>query len=383
VGNIKYFDYAASCPLDRGAADAYIKASTEYFGNTRSLHDTGSAAEGLLENCRMELAGILGVKSEGIYFTSGGSESNFLAIDALLSASEKSGKHIITGIAEHSSIHSALEKLRIKDGYEITKIPFGADGRIDLKKLSSSIRDDTVLVAIQHGNPEIGTLQPLLEISELCMERQILLHSDCVHTFGKTDLKDVARFADSLSFSAHKFYGPKGVGGVYLKPGMRWSSFLPGVSHEKGFRPGTVNLPGVVGMTVAAQKAYVNLSKHNSHFQMLREVLLKELEPAQEKFAVYDFSGSYQLPSTLGLRLKGVEGQYVMLECNRLGFAISTGSACSTGMQSVSKTMEALGVTDKKGKEFIRISFGWNTSAEDAKALGEKLAILARELVPL
>lgn len=383
MGNIKYFDYAASCPLDRGAADAYIKASTEYFGNTRSLHDTGSAAEGLLENCRMELAGILGVKSEGIYFTSGGSESNFLAIDALLSASEKSGKHIITGIAEHSSIHSALEKLRIKDGYEITKIPFGADGRIDLKKLSSSIRDDTVLVAIQHGNPEIGTLQPLLEISELCMERQILLHSDCVHTFGKTDLKDVARFADSLSFSAHKFYGPKGVGGVYLKPGMRWSSFLPGVSHEKGFRPGTVNLPGVVGMTVAAQKAYVNLSKHNSHFQMLREVLLKELEPAQEKFAVYDFSGSYQLPSTLGLRLKGVEGQYVMLECNRLGFAISTGSACSTGMQSVSKTMEALGVTDKKGKEFIRISFGWNTSAEDAKALGEKLAILARELVPL
>ncbi|MCM3093270.1 MULTISPECIES: IscS subfamily cysteine desulfurase [unclassified Cytobacillus] len=383
MGNIKYFDYAASCPLDREAADAYIKASTEYFGNTRSLHDTGSAAEGLLENCRMELAGILGVKSEGIYFTSGGSESNFLAIAALLSASEKAGKHIITGIAEHSSIHSVLEKLRFKDGYEITKIPFGTDGRMDLKKLSSAIREDTVLVTIQHGNPEIGTLQPLIEISELCRERQILLHSDCVHTFGKADLKEAARFADSLSFSAHKFYGPKGIGGVYLRPDMRWSSFLPGVSHEKGLRPGTVNLPGVVGMTVAAQKAYANLSKHNSHFQMLREVLLKELEPAHEKFTVYDFSGSYQLPSTLGLRLKGVEGQYVMLECNRLGFSISTGSACSTGLQTVSKTMEALGVTDKRGKEFIRISFGWNTSAEDAKALGEKLAILASELVPL
>ena len=383
VGYIKYFDYAASCPLDKEAADAYIKASTEYFGNSRSLHDTGSAAEGLLENCRMELAGILSVKSEGIYFTSGGTESNFLAIDALLSASEKSGKHIITGIAEHSSIHSILEKLRLEKGYEITKIPFGADGRIDLKKLSSAFRDDTVLVTIQHGNSEIGTLQPLLEISELCRERQILLHSDCVHSFGKSDLKEVARFADSLSFSAHKFYGPKGVGGVYLKPGMRWCSFLPGVSHEKGFRPGTVNLPGVVGMTVAAQKAYVNLNKHNSHFQMLREVLLKELEDAQEKFVIYDFTGSYQLPSTLGLRLKGVEGQYIMLECNRLGFAISTGSACSTGLQTVSKTMEALGVADKKGKEFIRISFGWNTSAADAKALGEKLAIMARELVPL
>jgi cysteine desulfurase len=383
VGNIKYFDYAASCPLDREAADAYIKASTEYFGNSRSLHDTGSAAEALLENCRRELAGILGVTSEGIYFTSGGTESNLLAIAALLSASEKSGKHIITGIAEHSSIHSVLEKLRLEKGYEITKIPFGADGRIDLKKLSSAIRGDTVLITIQHGNPEIGTLQPLLEISELCRERQILLHSDCVHTFGKSDLKEVARFADSLSFSAHKFYGPKGVGGVYLKPGMQWSPFLPGVSHEKGFRPGTVNLPGVAGMTVAAQKAYINLSKHISHFQMLRKVLLKELEPAQEKFVIYNFTGSYQLPSTLGLRLKGVEGQYIMLECNRLGFAISTGSACSTGLQTVSKTMEALGVADKKGKEFIRISFGWNTSAEDAKALGEKLAIMARELVPL
>ncbi|USK38079.1 IscS subfamily cysteine desulfurase [Cytobacillus firmus] len=383
VRYIKYFDYAASCPLDKEAADAYIKASTEYFGNSRSLHDTGSAAEGLLENCRMELAGILGVKSEGIYFTSGGTESNFLAIAALLSASEKPGKHIITGIAEHSSIHSILEKLRLEKGYEITKIPFGSDGRIDLKKLSSAIRNDTVLVTMQHGNSEIGTLQPLPEISELCRESQILLHSDCVHSFGKSDLKEVARFADSLSFSAHKFYGPKGVGGVYLKPGMRWCSFLPGVSHEKGFRPGTVNLPGVVGMTVAAQKAYVNLHKHNSHFQMLREVLLKELETAQEKFVIYDFRGSYQLPSTLGLRLKGVEGQYIMLECNRLGFAISTGSACSTGLQTVSKTMEALGAADKKGKEFIRISFGWNTSAEDAKALGRKLAIMARELVPL
>lgn len=380
---MKYFDYAASCPLDPEAADAYIKASTEYFGNSRSLHDTGSAAEGLLENCRRELAILLGVESEGIYFTSGGTESNLLAILALLSASEKSGKHIIAGMAEHSSIHSVLEKLSLDKGYEITEIPFGADGRIDLKKLISAIRDDTVLITIQHGNPEIGTLQPVPEISQLCRQRRILLHSDCVHTFGKSDLKEIARFVDSLSFSAHKFYGPKGVGGVYLKPGRRWSSFLPGVSHEKGFRPGTVNLPGIAGMTVAAQKAYVNINRHNSHFQTLREALLNELESSQEKFVLYDFAGSYQLPSTLGLRLKGVEGQYIMLECNRHGYAISTGSACSTGMKAVSKTMEALGVTEKKGKEFFRISFGWNTAVEDAKSLGEKLAEMARELGPL
>ncbi|KON86904.1 cysteine desulfurase [Sporosarcina globispora] len=380
---MKYFDYAASCPLDREAADAYIKAATEYFGNSRSLHDTGSAAEDLLENCRRELAGILGVVSEGIYFTSGGAESNLLAILALLSASEKSGKHIITGMAEHSSIHSVLEKLRLEKGYEITKIPFGKDGRIDLKILESAIRNDTVLLAIQHANSEIGTLQPILEVSRICRQKGIFLHSDCVHSFGKTVLKEAARNVDSLSFSAHKFYGPKGVGGVYLNPGLRWNAFLPGVSHEKGFRPGTINIPGITGMTVAAQKAYENLNKHNSHFQTLRDALLKEIKSSLEKFVIYDYTGSYQLPSTLGIRVKGLEGQYTMLECNRHGFAISTGSACSTGMQAVSKTMEALGVTGKDGKEFIRISFGWDTSIEDAKALGEKLALMANaEVLP-
>ncbi|WP_394137529.1 IscS subfamily cysteine desulfurase [Cytobacillus oceanisediminis] len=380
---IKYFDYAATCPLDREAADAYIKASSEFFGNSRSLHDTGSVAEGLLENCRAELAKILGIEREGIYFTSGGTEGNFLAIHALLSSSEKIGKHIIMGMAEHSSIHIILEKLSLEKGYEITKVPFGIDGRIDQEKLKAAIRDDTVLITLQHGNPEIGTLQPILEISDICKSKGILLHSDCVHTFGKTDLKEIAANVDSLSFSGHKFYGPKGVGAVYLQPGLRWDAFLPGVSHEKGFRPGTVNVPGIAGMTVAAQKAYENLNVHTRHFQLLRDALLQELETAKGKFVIYDFGREYQLSSTLGLRIKELEGQYIMLECNRHGFAISTGSACQTGMKAISKTMEALGVSGKSGKEFIRISFGWNTSVEEAKALGRTLTEIVQAPVPL
>ncbi|MBT2688078.1 IscS subfamily cysteine desulfurase [Bacillus sp. ISL-47] len=380
---MKYFDYAATCPLDSEAADAYIKASSEFFGNSRSLHDTGSESEGLLENCRSELARILGTESEGIYFTSGGTEGNFLAIHALLSSSEKIGKHIIMGMAEHSSIHSIVEKVSLDKGYEITKVPFDMDGRIDQEKLKSAIRDDTVLITIQHGNPEIGTLQPIPEIRSICKTKGILLHSDCVHTFGKTDLKEVARNVDSLSFSGHKFYGPKGVGAVYLQPGLRWDAFLPGVSHEKGFRPGTVNVPGIAGMTVAAQKAYENLDVHNSHFQLLRNALLLELEPAKGNFVIYNFEREYQLSSTLGMRMNGLEGQHVMLECNRHGFAISTGSACRSGMKSISKTMEALGVSGKSGKEFFRISFGWKTSVEEAKALGRTLAQIAHLAVPL
>lgn len=373
---IKYFDYAASCPLDKEAADAYIKASSEYFGNSRSLHDTGCQAEKLLEICRVEFARILNISSEGIYFTSGGTEGNFLAIQALLSSSDKNRKHIITGMAEHSSIHSITEKLKLENGYEISKIPLGKDGRIDLKKLQAAIREDTVLITIQHANPEIGTLQPIQEISEICKQNRILLHSDCVHTFGKTDLKVIARHVDSLSISGHKFYGPKGIGAVYLHPGLRWSGYFPGVSHEKGFRPGTVNVPAIAGMTVAAQKAYENLTAHINHCQLLRESVLRELEPVKWNCVIYDYDRTFQLPSTLGMRIKGLEGQYVMLECNRNGSAISTGSACRTGMQSISNTMEALGVTGKDGKEFIRISFGWNTSVEEAKSLGRTLAAI-------
>ncbi len=325
----------------------------------------------------------MGVECEGIYYTSGGTEGNFLAILALLSASEIDGKHIITGMAEHSSIHSILEKLSMEKDCEITKIPFGEDGRVDLQKLRAAIRNDTALISIQHGNSEIGTLQPIREISSLCKPRGILLHSDCVHTFGKADLTDIARSVDSLTISGHKFYGPKGVGAIYIDPRLRWDAFLPGIPHEKGLRAGTVNVPGIAAMTVAAQKAYENLHVHQSHFQLLRTILLNELKPVQDQLVIYDFEAGHQLPSTLGLRIKGLEGQYTMLECNRHGFAISTGSACSTGMQSISKTMKSLGVTGKSGKEFIRISFGWDTSAEEAGALGRVLAEIVRSQASL
>ncbi|WP_318508948.1 aminotransferase class V-fold PLP-dependent enzyme [Bacillus sp. T3] len=208
---MKYFDYAATSPLDEEAASMYVKVATQFFGNTNSLHDFGEDARQLLERCRSEMAQMIGVDKDGIYFTSGGSESNFLAIEALLTCRRKKGKHIITSIAEHSSIHNHLERLK-HEGFEITCLPYNKEGLIEVEQFLDGICEDTVLAVIQHGNSEIGTIQLVNEIGNICKKHDILFHSDCVQTFGKVDIRNISTSVDSLSLSSHKFYGPKGWG---------------------------------------------------------------------------------------------------------------------------------------------------------------------------
>ncbi|MEI3614379.1 IscS subfamily cysteine desulfurase [Pseudogracilibacillus sp. SO30301A] len=370
---IKYFDYAATSPLDKEAAQLYMQTATEFFGNTSSLHDMGSQANQLLETCRTEFAQMLGVQEEGVYFTSGGSEGNFLAIQALLSSPLKKGKHILTSMAEHSSVHSTLEKCK-QDGYEVMALAYDQEGHIDLERLEKEICAETVLITIQHGNSEIGTIQPIEEISKLCRKHNILLHSDCVQTFGKVDIQGLAQSVDSLTISGHKFYGPKGSGVVYLNPRLHWHPFYPNTTHEKGFRPGTVNVPAIAAMTLSAQKAIMEFEAQQHHFMKLRDTFLNSIRN-NTQLTIYPSD----LPSIIGLRLKGVEGQLVMLECNRKGYAISTGSACQIGSQAPAKTMTALGVTGKAAKEFIRISFGKSTQEEEVRALGETLINILSE----
>ncbi|WP_071395897.1 IscS subfamily cysteine desulfurase [Bacillus tuaregi] len=373
-----YFDYAATTPLDADAADIYVQAATEYYGNTGSLHDIGCTAKDILENCRQEFASILGVPKDGIFFTSGGSESNFLGIQALLSATKKKGKHIISSMAEHSSIRSTLDLLA-SQGYDITLLPFNQKGQIDMDRLKNATREDTVLIAIQHGNSEIGSLQPIEEIANWCQEQNLLFHSDCVHTFGKIDLKKLTKWVDSFALSSHKFYGPKGIGVGYVNPKLAWKPHYPGATHEKGFRPGTVNVPAIAAMTVAAQKSIAKQEELFTQMKKHRQLLLSILAEAGDRITLYENSEEHQLPHTLGLRLNGLEGQWVMLECNRLGFAISTGSACSTGLTSASKTMTAMNIPEKIGKEFIRISFGQQTTEQDVKGLAETLLNIIHE----
>lgn len=376
-----YLDFAATSPLDEEAAETYIQIATKYYGNSSSLHDIGRTAERLLEACREKFSELTGFSKDGIYFTSGGSESNYLAVQALLSAAEKKGKHVITGWAEHSSVRGVFEKIKER-GYEVTYLPLNEKGLIDLVQLEKAIRDDTVLVSIQYINPEIGTIQPIREIGKICRKHGVLFHSDGVQAFGKIDFKESVEYLDGFSLSGHKFYGPKGIGAVYIHPRLNWKPYYPGATHEKGLRPGTVNVPAIAAMTVAAEKAYRNMEKNLSHFRHLRQCFLETIKPYRKYVTVYEGPETSQLPSIIGMGIRGVEGQWVMLECNRNGFAISTGSACHTGKQAPSNTMTAMGIPEKTAKEFIRISFGKDTKEEDIRKFGQLInEIIAKEAV--
>jgi cysteine desulfurase len=374
---MNYLDYAASSPLDEDAAKIYVKIATQHFGNSNSLHDYGEEARQLLEGCRTEFSNILGVESKGVYFTSGGSESNFLAIEALLSSNKKQGKHCITTVAEHSSVHSCLDRLKQK-GYQITYLPFNHDGLIDVNHFVESIREDTVLAVIQHGNSEIGTIQPIVEIGKICRENNILFHSDCVQTFGKLNLKIISSYVDSLSISGHKFYGPKGTGLAYLRPQLNITPYFPNTTHEKGFRPGTVNVPGIVAMTIAAKKINDQLDQNHRKYVKLRNTFIKTLQSSLQSYLIHGCTDDYQIPSIIGMRLEGIEGQWVMNESNLNGFAISTGSACHTGMLTPALSMTALGFTDKKAKEYFRISMGRDTTEEMMVNLAQLLVTFTR-----
>ncbi|WP_144547805.1 IscS subfamily cysteine desulfurase [Bacillus sp. X1(2014)] len=370
---MKYFDYAATTPLDPEAAEVYLKVATEYFGNSSSLHDIGGQSAALLENCREELASLMGIDKNGLFFTSGGTEGNFLAIEALLSSTKKEGKHIIAGIAEHSSIHGVLSRLK-EAGYEITLLPLNENGLIDQEQLVHSIKQETILLTLQHVNSEIGTIQPIDKIAKICKANEIHFHSDFVQSFGKIDVKRLAQLVSSFTFSGHKIYGPKGIGGVYVDPQLKWEPFFPGSSHERGFRPGTVNVPAIAALTVAAQKIIGKLPEDINRYGLLRKAFIETLEPIKDKVKIYQAAdASQQLANIIGLRISGIQGQWMMLECNRLGFAISTGSACQVGMQSPAKVAHALGLTSDEAKEFIRISFGQSTRLEDVVELGERI----------
>ncbi|MGE8206098.1 IscS subfamily cysteine desulfurase [Heyndrickxia sp. NPDC080065] len=363
-----YFDYSATTPIDHEALEVYYQLSTQAYGNTNSLHDIGTKAENILQLCRNELADILTVPMASIYFTSGGTESNLLSIISLAKTQEHHGKHIITSMGEHSSVHSAMKYL-MDNGFEISEIAFNQDGIVDLELLQKNIREDTILVSVQHVNSEIGTIQPIREIANLVQDRGILFHCDCVQSFGKLELTSIIPYIDCLTVSSHKIYGPKGVGAVYINPSVYVNPVFPGFHHEQGFRGGTINLPGIASFVTAAKKE----SQHGNqleHYSTLRKIFLDELALKQDKFTIYQsFDLQKQLPHIIGLGLNGIEGQYVMLECNRNGFAISTGSACHVGQQKPSNTMNALGIPYNKAKEFIRISMGKNTTTTDLKAL--------------
>ncbi|KAA0549259.1 aminotransferase class V-fold PLP-dependent enzyme [Bacillus sp. BGMRC 2118] len=362
-----YMDYAATTPIREEALAAFIDASNNYYGNPSSLHDIGSKASQLLENCRSELAKLIGGHEEGIFFTSGGSESNILGIRSLLKGTDKQGKHLITTQIEHSSVLNLFKQLE-DEGYTVTYLGVDSYGQIDLQELTLAITEETLLASIHHANSEIGTVQPIQEIGAILKKHGVLFHTDTVQTFGKIPVHVLDSHIDSLSISSHKIYGPKGVGACYMNPAVKWRPYFEHTSHEKGFRPGTVNVPGIVSFLYAAQLIHQEMDENHQKLSQLGSKLISSIN---ERALPIQIEGHpiNRLSNIIGAIIQGIEGQLTMLECNRRGIAISTGSACSVGKQAPSKTMIATGKDPQTAKQFVRFSIGKHTTEEDIETV--------------
>lgn len=368
-----YLDYAATTPIRREVLDVYQEVAEHYYGNASSLHDIGTKANEALTLCRKQLAEMMKGENEGVYFTSGGSEANILAIRSLLLGNLSKGNHIITTEIEHASLYNECKQLE-KEGYDVTFLGVDECGRVQVDELFQALREDTVLVSIQHANSETGVIQPIEEIGTLLQEHDIIFHTDTVQTFGKIPIDIQKMGIDSLSIASHKMYGPKGVGACYIHPKVRFRSVHEGTTHEAGFRPGTVDVPGVVAFTTAANLHVAEAKEEQSRLQNLRTYFLKKISSLDEHIQLEAHSKA-QLPNIIGFTSPKVQGQHIMLECNRYGIAISTGSACQVVQSRPSRTMTAIGKPDNLAKGFFRISLGAQTTKED---LDKTVAVLEK-----
>ncbi len=376
-----YLDYAASSPLCEEALETLTTMSRDVYANASSLHDGGGRAAYVLDRSREFLAGLLGGHKDGLFFTSGGTESNLLAIRSLAGALPLGRRHILVSVLEHHSVKLAAAELAAQ-GYKVGYVRPDASGRIGPRQIEPLLRPDTGLVSLQHANSETGLVQDLASVSAFLHERGVLLHADAVQSFGKIRLSADELGADALSLSGHKVQGPKGVGAVYLRPGVPYAPVYPGAVHERGFRPGTVNVPAIAAFAAAAVHTCGLLEPRTEHYRRLREQLKNGLlQYGSSAYLVVDrLEGAVPdvLPHIAGCAGLGYEGQYVMLECNRKGLYISTGSACSSGHQSIPDTLTALGLSEGEGRSFFRVSFGPETTARHVDLLVQALRELER-----
>lgn len=361
-GKMMYFDYGATSPMSKKALEAYQLVALRYFGNTSSLHEEGIKANQLLEAGRKKLASFINGNEEGIYFTSGGSESNRLAIRSLAYGQKEKGTHLMTSCCEHHSVLETFKQLE-KEGFTVTYLPVNDVGRIECETVKRALRKDTTLVSLSYGNGDIGTIHPVRSIGKLLHERDVLFHCDCVQAFSKVDI-DVSRdYIDSLSLSSHKIYGPKGVGACYIAPHIHIQSQHPGATHEKGFRMGTVDTPGILSFITASEDLLKD-NHYNNHLQTMKQTFISRLKTIRYPYTI-EGDLHHSFPHVLGLRFHGVEGQWLMMESNRQGLYFSTGSACHVHLHEPTPTMKALGRTNEEAFEFVRFTFGQQTTTEE------------------
>lgn len=379
-----YLDYAATTPVDKRVAEKMTPYLTETFGNPASnSHAFGWEAEEAVEKARADIAALINADPKEIVFTSGATESDNLAIKGAANFYKTKGKHLITVKTEHKAVLDTMRELE-RQGFEVTYLGVQENGLIDLEELKAAIRDDTILISVMWVNNEIGVVQDIPAIGEICRERKIIFHVDAAQACGKVPVDVEAAKIDLLSMSGHKVYGPKGIGALYVrrKPRVRLEAQMHGGGHERGFRSGTLPTHQIVGMGEAFRIAKEELEQDMAHYRKLRDIFLKGIEGIEEVYINGDLE--HRAPNNLNVSFNFVEGESLIMAVKEL--AVSSGSACTSASLEPSYVLRALGRNDELAHSSLRITFGRMTTEEEVKFAAEliksKIGKL-RELSPL
>lgn len=366
-----YLDNAATTAVSQPVMEAMLPYYMQVYGNPSSIHSTGRDAKKAVERARRQVASALGCSAQEIYFTAGGSESDNWAFKGAAFAHQEKGRHIITTQIEHHAILHTCQWLETQ-GWQVTYLPVDADGFVTVQQVENALRPDTVLVSVMAANNEIGTLEPVAEIGALCHERGVLFHTDAVQAVGAIPLDVEALHADMLSLSAHKFHGPKGIGALYIRKGVKIDPLIHGGAQERGHRAGTENLPGIVGLGKAIELAEEGLAENAARMTFLRNRLVSGLTEAIPDMRI-NGTMDKRLPNNVNVSFAGIEGEAVLLRLDLEGIAASSGSACTAGSLDPSHVLTAIGLTRDEAKGSLRLTLGTDTTQADIDEVVAKL----------
>ncbi|MBI2859706.1 MAG: cysteine desulfurase NifS [Chloroflexi bacterium] len=373
-----YLDYAATTPAHPEVVKAMLPYFTENFGNPSSIYGCGQKAKGALEEARTRIARFLGAREEEVIFTSGGTEADNTAIIATAYANERKGNHVITCAIEHHAVLHACDFLKTR-GFSVTKLPVDRYGLVSPDDVRKAITPKTILVTIMHANNEIGTIEPIDEIGKVCREAGVYFHTDAVQTVGHLPIDLKSLHVDMLSLSAHKLYGPKGVGALYVRKGTKLTSFLHGGAQERGRRASTENVAGVVGLAKAMDIAREDMMPEAERLTALRETLIKGLMAKIENVRLNGHP-TLRLPNNVNVSIEYIEGESMCLNLDLEGICSSTGSACSSGSTEPSHVLLAIGIPPQSAHGSLRFTSGKWTTEDDIDRVLEVLPRVVAKL---
>lgn len=379
-----YLDNAATTPISSKVLKAMLPFLKDHYGNPQSLHDWGDEPREAIEKARGKVASLVCARPDEIIFTSSGTESNNLAIKGLAMAQQSKGNHIVVSSIEHFSVlHSALTLE--KWGFQMTQVPVDKHGLVNPEEVARSIKDDTVLVSIMHANGEVGTIEPIAEISKVVKKRGVLFHTDAVAAAGSIPIDVRELGIDALSLAGNQFYGPKGAGALWIKKGTRIIPLLDGGVQEGGWRAGTENVPAIIGMGKAAELAKKEMGSRIEHLSELRDRLIKEL-PSQIERAVVTGHPTRRLPGNSSFIVEFIEGESMLMLLNHQGIAAASGSACTSRALKASHVLTAMGIPHEVVHGSLLFSFGMENTIEDVEYVLEVLPPIVdrlRQMSPL